>query len=259
MKRQRIRRAILLVSTLLFPITLNYFSPYLVVNGSFQGVLTGSALLFIGQFLSALFFGRAFCGWICPGGGLQELCTGIQPKSTGRMQNRVKYLLWFPWLGAIIAGFVSAGGLNRIDVLYMTDHGISVSAPANYVVYFGVVTLMVGLALGLGRRGACHSICWMAPFMVIGSWLREKLQLPGLRLSAADEGCIGCGICTNACPMSLPVDEMVKTRNFVDSECILCASCADACPKSVLRLSFRKTGSVGSQKSRAASARCTKG
>lgn len=238
MKRQRVRKTLLLVSMLLFPLTLNYLSPYLIVNGSFEGVLSGSAVLFVSQFVSALLFGRAFCGWLCPAGGLQVVCAGIQPKATGRGMNRIKYALWIPWLGAIVAGFVAAGGLERVDVLYMTDHGISVSAPGNYIVYFGVVFLIVILSLTLGRRAFCHSVCWMAPFMVLGTSLREKLRLPGLRLRAKADRCIRCGACDKACPMSLLVREMVQSGRLRHSECILCASCADACPKSVLHVKW---------------------
>jgi hypothetical protein len=42
MKRQKIRKTIQLVSMLLFPVTLNYFSPYLIIQGSLEGVLAGS-------------------------------------------------------------------------------------------------------------------------------------------------------------------------------------------------------------------------
>ena len=244
MKRQRVRNTILLISMLLFPITLNYFSPYLIMNGSFEGVLSGSAVLFISLFLSSLLLGRAFCGWVCPAGGLQEVCAKIQPKPAGKKQNIVKYIIWIPWLGAIIAGFISAGGLKRVDVLYMTDYGISVNAPAGYIIYFGVVFLIVILALTLGKRSFCHSVCWMAPFMVIGTWLRKKLHVSGLRLSADSEKCISCGACSKACPMSLPVKEMVKEGRLYNRECILCAGCADACPKDVLRVSFIKQSKI---------------
>ena len=237
MRRQRTRKTLLLVSMLLFPVTLNYLSPYLIINGSFEGVLSGSAVLFGSQFVSALLFGRAFCGWLCPAGGLQDVCTGIQPKGIRRGMDWLKYATWIPWLGAIAAGFVHAGGLARVDILYMTDHGISVSAPGNYIVYLGVVFLIVILSLTLGKRALCHRVCWMAPFMILGTWLREKLRLPGLRLTANADLCVRCGACDKACPMSLPVQEMVQSGK-PSSECILCASCADACPKKALRVNW---------------------
>jgi polyferredoxin len=68
--RQCIRRALILISFLLFPITLNYFSPYLIIDGASQGIINGSFVLFGLLFLSSLVLGRGWCGWVCPAGGL---------------------------------------------------------------------------------------------------------------------------------------------------------------------------------------------
>lgn len=238
MKRQETRRTLLLISALLFPITLNYFSPYLVIQGGFEGVLSGSALLFAGMFLTSIFFGRAFCGWVCPAGALQEATTEINGKPVGAKLRRVKYFIWVPWLGAIVAGFISAGELKRVDAIYSTDYGISVSAPTGYIIYFFVVALIVVLSLTIGRRAFCHGFCWMAPFMVLGSLLKEKLRLPGLRLRADAGKCTSCKACEKHCPMSLPVSEMAKSEKPFHTECILCGRCADACAKGALSLGF---------------------
>lgn len=237
-KRGRARKTALLVSMLLFPITLNYFSPYLIVNGSFEGVASGSLLLFAGLFLSGFFFGRAFCGWVCPAGALQEVCAGINPKAASPRQNAIKYVLWVPWIGSIIAGFVTSGGLKRIDPVYMTDNGISVAAPTGYFVYFAVILLIVGLSLAFGRRSFCHSVCWMAPFMLLGSRVRARLNYPALRLQAQPERCTGCNTCTRNCPMSLDVKSMVQSGRTDHDECILCGTCGDVCPKGAVDLRF---------------------
>lgn len=237
-KFSKARRTIQLVSLLLFPITLNYMSPYLIVQGSFEGVLSGSAMLFLGLFFSALFLGRSFCSWICPAGALQDVCAAIEPKATGRKQNAVKYFIFVVWLAAIIAGFINAGGPSRIDVVFMTDGGISVNAPAGYIIYFFVIFLIVILALTLGRRSFCHSTCWMAPFLVLGTLLKEKLRLPARRLIAEPSRCIGCKACAEHCPMSLPVNDMVSDNRLFHTECILCGKCEEVCPKQVLKVSF---------------------
>lgn len=236
MKRQKIRKTLQLVFMLLFPVTLNYFSPYLIVRGGFEGVLAGCGVLFAGLFLFSLFFGRAFCGWLCPAGALQDICAGITDKPAGKWQDRVKLFIWIPWLAAIVLGFVSAGGLERIDLLYYTDHGISVSAPGNYIVYFFVVALILVLALMLGRRSFCHCVCWMAPFMIAGNYIKERLRIPALRLQCDRGRCVSCGACDRHCPMSLPVSAMVKSGRMFHRECILCGACADHCPKSVIHM-----------------------
>lgn len=238
MKRQKTRKIILLISTLLFPITLNYLSPYLIIRGGFEGVLSGSAVLFAGMLLTSIIFGRAFCSWICPAGGLQDICSDIVKKSPGKRQKYIKYFIWVPWLASIALGFISAGGLKQIDIFYCTDYGISVSAPTGYIMYFFVVTSIVVLSLTLGKRSFCHSVCWMAPFMVLGSLMKEKLHIPSLRIKSIPDKCAGCGACTRACPMSLPVGDMAAKNKMFDTECILCGNCADVCPKKAIAMGF---------------------
>ncbi|MGC9357108.1 MAG: 4Fe-4S binding protein, partial [Anaerolineae bacterium] len=69
--RQRIRKGLLFLSLLLFPITLYYFSPALIIQGASEGVINGSFIVFGLMLLGALFVGRLWCGWACPAGALQ--------------------------------------------------------------------------------------------------------------------------------------------------------------------------------------------
>ncbi len=57
-------------------------------------------------------------------------------------------------------------------------------------------------------------------------------------MKADKEACINCHRYDRACPMSLPVEEMVNRGKFEHRECILCGTCADICPKSVISYSF---------------------
>ncbi len=237
-KMSKARKIIQLFFFITFPITLNYLSPYLIVQGSFEGILAGSALTFAGLFLSSLFFGRSFCSFMCPAGALQDACAAIVSKPVGKRQNIIKYVIWAVWLGAIVAGFVMAGGIKDVNMLYMTDGGISVNESSRYFIYLPIVFLLAILALVFGRRSPCHSICWMAPFMVLGTLLKEALHLPARRLQAESSRCIDCKACNKACPMSLQVNEMVAKNHMFNTECILCGQCQDVCPKQVLRVGF---------------------
>ena len=237
-KTTKTRKIIQLFFFITFPITLNYLSPYLIVTGSFEGILAGSALTFAGLFLSSLFFGRSFCSFVCPAGALQDACAAINSKPAGKRQNVIKYILWAVWLGAIVAGFAAAGGIKEVSMFYMTDGGISVNEPSRYFIYLPIVFLLAVPALVFGRRSPCHSICWMAPFLVLGTLLKETLHLPARRLAADASSCIDCKACNNACPMSLNVQEMVSKNRMFHTECILCGQCQDTCPKKVLKVGF---------------------
>ena len=239
MKRQTVRHLILLISLLLFPLTLNYFSPYLIVVGASRGIITGSFIIFSVLLLSSLFLGRFFCGWLCPAGGLQEACFGIsrKPARGGRL-NWLKYIIWVPWITAIIVLGIWAGGFIQIDPLYMTESGISVDDISKYIIYYSVVLIFFLLAVLAGRRSACHYICWMAPFMVIGDKFGRLIHLPSLHLESRPDKCIDCKRCNQICPMSLSVSTMALSGQMKNSECILCGECIDHCPRQVLSFHF---------------------
>lgn len=92
----------------------------------------------------------------------------------------------------------------------------------------------------VGRRAGCHSICWMAPFMLIGRWIRNRFGWPALQLQADASACTDCRKCTTNCPMSLDVNGMVKAENMENPECILCGTCVDGCPARVIRYAFAR-------------------
>ena len=239
-KRQRIRKALIIISFILFPITIYYFSPYLIIMGVSEGIITGSFIIFLIMFLTSLFLGRIFCGWLCPVGGLQECLTlaNDKPARGGRL-DWLKYLIWIPWITIIVIIAIGSGGFKEIDFLYQTEHGISLLNLGAYLIYYVVLILIIILSLICGRRGFCHYICWMAPFMIIGTKIKNKLRIPSFHLSADQSKCIECKQCTKNCSMSLPVDEMVKNGQMNNSECILCGECIDGCPESVIKYSFK--------------------
>ena len=238
--RQRVRKFIALVSFLVFPLTVFYFSPMIVVMGAFEGVVAGSALMFAAMLVAGMVFGRSACGWLCPSGALQDMATSVvgKPAKLG-WRRLVKYVIWAPWVASIVLGFVVAGGVRSVEPLYHIDGGVSVGSTSfSIFIYLAVLAVFLVPNLFLGRRAMCHWICWMAPFMVVGEKLGRLLHIPQLHVAARPDTCIGCGKCTKACPMSLDVRELLKTGRIADAECIDCAVCVDICPKETLQLRF---------------------
>lgn len=236
MKRQKVRKFLAILSFLLFPVTIYYFSPYLIIQGASEGIITGSFIVFSAMLLASLFFGRAFCGWLCPAGGLQECLALVSgKKAKGGRRNWTKYAIWIPWIAIIATISIAAGGFRKIDFLYQTTNGISVANTMSYIVYYAVLLLIVVLSLTAGKRGFCHYSCWMSPFMIIGTKIKDLMKIPSLHLSADPDKCIDCKQCTKKCPMSLEVDTMVKKGCMRNTECILCGECVDVCPKSAIK------------------------
>ena len=239
--RQRIRRSIIIVSMLTFPVTLYFLSPVLFLGGLARGILTGSVLFFGLQFISALMLGRAYCGWLCPAAGITETLFIVNSKPVPRA-HWVKYLIWGPWFGFGIFLVIKAiirGTVWKIDPLYMTAGGISVYDLQGYIVFFGVLAVIIIVSLATGKRGFCHYTCWMAPFMIFGRKLRNLLRLPSLRLKARTDECISCSRCSKECPMSIDVQTLVQRSYMEHDDCTLCGMCVDTCKQSVISYSFR--------------------
>lgn len=239
MKRQNIRKMILIISMLLFPITIWYVSPYLIIQGAMEGIVTGSFVVFISLLILSIFFGRLFCSWICPVGCLQECLASVNNKNPKQgWRNYIKYVIWIIWFTTIILCFVFRKKQITIDFLYMTDHGISVAEISNYVIYYGVIILVFIPAVLFGKRIFCHYFCWIAPFMVIGTKIRNFLHLLGAHIEYDKNKCISCNKCSNVCPMGIDVAQNIKEEKRIEKECIQCASCVDNCPKKALALKW---------------------
>jgi ferredoxin-type protein NapH len=238
-KRQKVRMGILVASFIVFPVTIFYFSPYLIVFGAFQGVAAGSMLVFALQLVSAMLLGRAWCGWACPAGGLQEMESTFAGKPAKLGKNLlIKWVIWVPWVLSIVAGAVFAGGISTFDFFFHTENGLSVASPHGLAIYLAICALFFIPNLFLGKRAMCHCICWMAPFMIIGEKFGRLLHLPQLHVATAPEACVHCGLCTKVCPMSLPVEDLISGGAVLHSECIQCGYCCDTCKNGALRLEF---------------------
>jgi polyferredoxin len=239
--RQKVRRSLLTASLLLLPVTLYYFSPALCLQGAAAGLASGSLLVFAALFVCSLFLGRAFCGWACPMAGLQELTARLRGRPVARRRIRwIKYLVWGPWFLLLVYLILQAGGLRRAELTYSTWHGISVTDPQGLATLLAVGLLFFLPALLVGRRASCHTLCWVAPFLIAGRAARNFLAWPALRLAGRPQACRSCGECTAACPMSIDVRENLQAGGLETTDCILCGSCADACAVGAVRLVFRK-------------------
>ena len=241
MKRQKIRRLLLIISLLLFPVTLYYFSPALIINGAFKNVMNGSFITFLLMLVLSIPFRRVFCGYLCPAGSLQDVCMSVNDKSPKqKWRNNIKYIIWAVWLTIVVICFISSGGIKKVDPLFETYHGISVSDIMSYVIYYGIICLIAIPTLIGGKRTFCHYFCWMAPFMIIGTKIARAIHLPNLQVSVKDkESCISCGLCSKNCPMSIDVVKEIDKGAIHSTECIQCGKCIDGCPKNVLKYGMK--------------------
>jgi len=233
-------RTLQLVSLLLFPITIYYFSPAIIIYGISEQVISGSFIVFGALLVTSIFTRRLFCSTLCPAGAVQDIMIDINSKPIKSLKIRwSKWIIFILWIGIIIY-LIFEFGLNSIEPFYQTKFGISVYEPGGYIVFYLVLGIFMLMAAIFGNRGGCHTICWMAPFMIIGQKIGDFLKLRSYKLVTTDQVCIACGRCTKSCPMSLDVEGMVLNSNVNHSECISCSKCVNACPKSVLDIRFSR-------------------
>jgi len=239
-KRQKTRKGIILFSFFLFPVIFYYFSPVLILQASSEGIINGSFILFFFMFGTALFLGRATCGWVCPAGGCQEAIFLARDKKV-KSGNYIKWIIWVPWFSSIIFLAVKAGGYKKLDFFFQTTYGLSISDVPSFITYNLVLFLLIVIpAFIFGKRSFCHHLCWMAPFMILGRNMGNFFQWSSLQLQSTPENCIHCHTCTENCPMSLPVEEMVNQETMENSECILCGTCVDGCEESAISFIWGK-------------------
>jgi ferredoxin-type protein NapH len=211
-------------------------SPALLYMGAVKNVININLIFFAGLFVLAIPFGRLFCGWICPGSGLTDICHAVNKKKINRKNYWIKYLIWFPWIISIAIFFFLAKEPLSVDVMYGMKTGISILEEGGFIIYFSFVATIILLSLWVGKHSFCHHVCWMAPFMILGTKVGRFLRIPRLELMFNESACNSCGACVKNCPMSVDIPEKNPSILIVDTDCTLCAACIDSCNKNALTL-----------------------
>jgi formate hydrogenlyase subunit 6/NADH:ubiquinone oxidoreductase subunit I len=108
------------------------------------------------------------------------------------------------------------------------------------ILTLGAIIIIVPLTAVFGKFASCKYICWQAPFMIIGTKIRDYFHFRGLRLKVETAKCTNCKICTKRCPMNIDVMAQVERGKMNNRECILCGNCIDSCKQDVLKFSVKK-------------------
>lgn len=239
MNRQQIRTAVLILSFLLMSVTFMYISPYVMMTGLTSGAIAVALLFWIAAFLLTPVFGRAFCGYLCPMGAEQELVDRALriPLRSVPYLRYLKFLLAALWIGGAVF-LAAAAGTLVMNPLYGAGTGLPPWQAGAYLFFYAMTLGVFVIVLVLGRRGMCNYLCPMSAVFIAITHLKNTLKIPSLHLESQPGDCITCKKCTQACPMSLPVQEMSAGGKMQEPECILCGSCVSVCPKNVIRFAW---------------------
>jgi len=188
-----------------------------------------------------LFFGRFFCGWICPMGACQDAASVLfadkdkqlrSRKRTFGPGQRAKYVVLIVFLvaaffGVMLAGFVDPLVLiTRFSItvvrpfVNMLRHGGGYQTSAFQITVATACIFVGAFLLNIYRpRFWCRTLC------PLGALLSLFSLKPMFRMTRDTDKCIDCGRCREVCQGACEID-----RELVPSECVMCMNCIDVCP-----------------------------
>ena len=168
--------------------------------------------------LIAVLLGRVFCGYVCPLNLLLELLPGKLEQYKSKNCQLPIYILALVLLLALL---LSLPVHNILSPVYGLMHVLLFGFGVELV----LVVLVLLLALTMGRKSWCRSLCPLgAIYGLLGLKRRLFLQVDASK-------CVHCGQCLKACSMgTVPGSSRLKESYL----CTNCGDCVDACDKRAL-------------------------
>lgn len=202
--------------------------PVITCHGRLTTLFWGAWLMIP---LSVIFFGRAFCGWVCPGGMVNQLFGTLAP-----VKLRVKNILtltapYFKYIAlalALYAYFVMGQPRENIPIrIGGFFHSVSLTFEHANMIWLIRTFIVIGfLAIGFILANAwCRFAC---PF---GGVLDALKSFSLFRVFKTEE-CNDCDKCRRVCHMG--------TRP-AETNCTNCCDCSSVCPVDAIKIG-RKTG-----------------
>jgi ferredoxin-type protein NapH len=227
-------------------------------------ISTESILAVLVVFTLYSFLGRAFCGWVCPMDLLFSLFERkvnnprlplTRPHTPGRIEKALPLITMAVFLGlsmvlgqpfyttiSPVAGATKLGSMV-VGVVYNIP-----GATLGLVMAWATIT---GLALFINiaaeylfgvKRLWCRFLCPVGAFY---GFVTNKYSPLKVKVVNAEK-CLGCGLCSLACPVSIELLDYIKEKkDIMDYRCFHCGRCVEACPHGVLSLGFRIRGGGG--------------
>jgi hypothetical protein len=188
--------------------------------------LSAIAIFFL-PLIATLFFGRVFCGGVCPLGAIQDLVV-VRPLNVPRKLDKALRWLQYIYLGAAVlfAGWglqMSLGAwhikLGRRFLICEWDPFISIfrmSGPM-YLVAIAIGFVLAGMFIG---RPYCR---WLCPY---GGILSILSRIAWKNVSITPDKELDCGLCAESCPYGAIVECRADR-----AACFACTRCYESCPR----------------------------
>ena len=174
-----------------------------------------------------LLFGRIFCGWLCPLGGLLAVLHSVKVlilNAVGKKSSTVvpvwisrlapMRLPWFLFLTGIL--LLGIGWPMYFTPLHLLTEELS-RIWRQQIPWMLVLLIVLGLVTF--PRFWCVYVCPTGLlFTFISHWRVFRAKPP--------ENCIHCGLCEKICPTGAAN----PTASLTTTDCLLCGRCSENCP-----------------------------
>jgi len=200
-------------------------------KSNLQKLFSGTMTLFFLTLVFALFFGRSFCGNICPFGTLFEFFGKlkkkklIMPAKVDKPLRYLKYVVLF--LITFMAWQTATLWFSPYDPFAAFAHIWKGTEVLNEY-FIGFIILIAVLLLSLFYdRFFCKYLC------PAGALYGIITKISPFKVKR--NPCINCGKCTQNCPMNIDV---ANSSTVKSAECIDCGTCINVCPDSKKYIGF---------------------
>ncbi|MGE5394787.1 MAG: 4Fe-4S binding protein [Candidatus Saccharibacteria bacterium] len=163
-------------------------------------------LFFLIPLAFALFYGRVFCGGVCPLGAIQDIIV-LKPIELPKWIQKVLALIPYLYLGLAILYVATKS--EFIICRYDPFVGIFRLDAPFYMLILGALFLLIGIFVA---RPYCRFFC---PYGILLGWMS---RFSSKHMTITPSACIQCKLCSNSCPFGAidePVEETGKRRSNV--------------------------------------------
>ncbi len=217
------------------------------------GFLTslGSFVLFF------VLFNKAWCGFMCPLGTIQDWITKLRNRLGIRFSNyderSFKRLSWIKYVLLALLFLIPLAIANSFFGLPKVSHDMmspfcqicpariilplfSGDTSQMFINFTNTTTIVMSslaiLVLALFFVGSFvkkRFFCFFCPMSAL-QYLFSKIGI--LRLTKVGDKCTRCGNCSRVCDMGiLSIAEDITSVNVVTDNCMMCFKCVEACPE----------------------------